>query len=164
MKLSYVEYRSIEISTKTSFDNNHNIMIFVSLILIFRGTVSYFDGISNLKPTSADVHTTYTHTYLGLLRYLHDRRLLSFYGQIHVVSSPCWRRGLVVVDDRLSAPMFVQPVLKRQHTRSTDNLFWQTIPHLYAPMWKAHVSYIYIVSFFMNFPDMAPRVLSLWAL
>ena len=49
--------------------------------------------------------------------------------------------------------MFVQPVLKRQHTRSTDNLFWQTIPHLYAPMWKALVSYIYIISFLMNFPD-----------
>ena len=67
---------------------------------------------------------------LGLLRYLHDRRLWSLYGQIHVISSPCWRRGLVVVDDQLSAPMFVQPVLKWQHTRSTDNLFWQTIPHL----------------------------------
>ena len=99
-------------------------------------------------------------TYLGLLRYLHDRRLLRL-GQIHVVSSPCWTRGLVIVDDRLSAPMFVQPVLKRQHTRSTDNLFWQTIPHLYTPMWKALVSYIYIVSFFMNFPDMSPSPLTL---
>ena len=50
-------------------------------------------------------------TYLGLLRYLHDRMLLRLYGQIHVVSSPGLRRGLVVVDDRLSAPMFVQPLL-----------------------------------------------------
>ena len=93
----------------------------------------------------------YMHTYLGLLRYLHGR-------QIHVVSSPGWRRGLVVVEDRLSAPMFVQ------HTRSTDNLLWQTIPHLYAPMWKALVSYIYIVSFLMNFPDMAPSPLTVGAI
>ena len=37
--------------------------------------------------------------------------LLSLYGQIHVVSLPGLRRGLVVVDDRLSAPMLVQPLV-----------------------------------------------------
>ena len=38
---------------------------------------------------------------------------------ICVVYLPVWRRGRVVADDRLSAPMFVQSVFKRQHTHST---------------------------------------------
>ena len=33
------------------------------------------------------------------------------YGQIGVVPASCWRRGPVVINDRLSAPVPIKPVL-----------------------------------------------------
>ena len=35
------------------------------------------------------------------------------YGQIGVVPASCWRRGPVVINDRLSAPVPIKSVLER---------------------------------------------------